>query len=49
MFKKNVEKGFIHGLARVKYNKKWGFLNEKGEVLGNNWYQNAEIFDNVKE
>ncbi|HUH47854.1 MAG TPA: WG repeat-containing protein, partial [Arenibacter sp.] len=49
MFKKNVEKGFINGLARVKRNKEWGFLNKKGEVLGNKWYQNAELFDNIKE
>ncbi|MCM4169045.1 hypothetical protein KCTC52924_00190 [Arenibacter antarcticus] len=49
MFKKNVEKGFIDGLARVKHKKGWGFLNKKGEVLGDKWYQNAELFDDVKE
>jgi hypothetical protein len=43
-----LEKGFINGLARVKYNKEWGFLNGKGEVLGNKWYENAEVFDDVK-
>jgi hypothetical protein len=48
IFQKNLEKGFINGLARVKYNKEWGFLNDKGEVLGNKWYENAEIFDDVK-
>ncbi len=42
--KKNAEKGFINGLARVKTKKGWGFINTKGELLGNKWYKNAENF-----
>jgi hypothetical protein len=38
------EKGFINGLARVKYNKKWGFIKPDGQVLGNRWYENAEPY-----
>jgi len=44
LFKKNVEKGFINGLARVKYKKKWGFINTKGELLNNTWFVNLEDF-----
>lgn len=44
LFKK-YDKGFIDGLARVKYNKKWGFLLPNGDVLGGNWYENAELFE----
>ncbi|WP_335965150.1 WG repeat-containing protein [Galbibacter sp. PAP.153] len=43
-FDKNQQKGFINGLARVKYNKQWGFLKKDGEVLGDKWFQNAELF-----
>ena len=42
--KKNVQKGFINDLARVKYRKKWGFINKNGDPLGNKWYKNAELF-----
>ena len=38
------EKGFINGLSRVKSKQGWGFLNEKGELLGNTWYEEAEPF-----
>ena len=38
------EKGFINGLARVKNEKKWGFLKPDGQVLGNQWFDNAEPF-----
>lgn len=37
-------KGFIGDLARLKSKKGWGFFNEKGELLGNKWYENAEPF-----
>ena len=40
----NNDKGFINGLARLKTKKGWGFFNEKGELLGNKWYENAEPF-----
>jgi len=43
------KKGFINGLARVKSKKGWGFINEKGEVLGGKWYKNAENFVNTQE
>lgn len=41
---KDDEKGFVNGLARVKNQKKWGFLKTDGTVLGNQWYENAEPF-----
>jgi len=44
LFKKNVEKGFIDGLVRVKYKKTWGFINTKGELLNNIWFINLEDF-----
>ncbi|MFH6602731.1 WG repeat-containing protein [Maribacter algicola] len=47
-FQKNAEKGFINGLARVKTKKGWGYINTKGEVLGDKWYKNAELFTDVK-
>lgn len=37
-------KGFIKGFVRVKWNKKWGFLDGEGKLLGNTWYDNAELF-----
>ncbi|WP_293893331.1 WG repeat-containing protein [Flavobacterium sp.] len=40
---KDDQKGFINGLARVKYGSDWGFLKPDGQVLGQ-WYQNAELF-----
>lgn len=40
------EKGFINGLARVKHKGKWGFINTKGQVIGNEWFENAELFGN---
>ena len=43
LFRKN-DKGFIGGLARVKYEKKWGFLKPDGKVLGEKWFENAELF-----
>jgi len=42
-FSKN-DKGFINGLARVKSNKDWGFLKPDGQLLGNQWFENAEPF-----
>ena len=49
MFTGESEFGFRNGLARVKFEKKWGFLNTKGEVLGNKWFENAELFVNTQE
>ncbi len=43
---KKQEKGFIDGLARVKLNGKWGFIDTKGNLLGNKWFDNAELFQN---
>ena len=40
MFNKQ-EKGFINGLAKVNCKKKWGFINTKGSVLADTWFQNA--------
>jgi len=45
--KKNNQKGFINGLARVKTKKGWGFINKNGELLGDKWYKNAEPFVKV--
>ena len=41
---KDDEKGFINGIARVKNEKKWGYLKPDGQVLGNQWFENAELF-----
>lgn len=41
---KGEEKGFIGNLARVKKDKKWGFIKPDGSVLGNIWFENAEFF-----
>lgn len=38
------EKGFNGHLARVKSDDGWGFINENGELLGNTWFKNAELF-----
>ncbi len=43
-----AEKGFVDGLARVKYNKKWGFLKPNGQLLGDKWFENAEPFVKIK-
>ena len=43
MFLHNA-KGFVNGLARVKNEGHWGFIKPDGSVLGNQWYQNAELF-----
>ncbi len=42
--KKNAQKGFNKGLARVKSKKGWAFLKTDGTVLGGKWYKNAENF-----
>ena len=44
VFSKFKEKGFMNGLVRVKSEKKWGFLKQNGQVLGNQWFDNAETF-----
>lgn len=36
--------GFNNGIARVKYRGKWGYLDTSGNLIGNKWFQNAEIF-----
>jgi len=41
---KNTIKGFHKGVARVSAKKKWRFINEKGEILGDKWFTNAELF-----
>jgi len=38
------EKGFKDGVARVKNEKRWGFLKPDGTVLGNQWFDQAEPF-----
>ncbi|PKP15271.1 MAG: hypothetical protein CVU07_10675, partial [Bacteroidetes bacterium HGW-Bacteroidetes-23] len=38
------DKGFVNGLARVKANKKWCFLKPDGSILGNQYFDNAELF-----
>ena len=43
-FLKDDEKGFVNGLARVKNENKWGFIKLDGQVLGNQWFENAEPF-----
>ena len=45
---KRAEKGFVDGLARVKYEKKWGFLKPDGTLLGEKWFENAELFVKVE-
>ncbi|MCO6147301.1 WG repeat-containing protein [Flavobacterium sp. NRK1] len=37
-------RSFSEGLAAVKDQKKWGFLDTKGQLLGNQWFENAELF-----
>jgi len=41
---KDDEKGFVNGLARVKSEKKMGFIKPDGSVLGNQWFESAEPF-----
>ncbi|MCT4638890.1 MAG: WG repeat-containing protein [Bacteroidales bacterium] len=36
------------GLARVKKNKKWGFIDVKGNVLNQMWYDGVEPFVDVR-
>jgi hypothetical protein len=43
------DKGFINGVARVKNEGKWGFLRPDGTVLGNQWYDNAELFSEAPQ
>ena len=43
------DKGFIDGVARVKNEGKWGFLKPDGTVLGNQWFENAELFSKTTE
>ena len=43
MFKED-DKGFVNGLARVKHKGKWGFITKEGKVLGDKWFDNAELF-----
>jgi hypothetical protein len=43
-FFKDDEKGFVDGIARVKNEKKWGFLKTDGTVLGTQWFDQAEPF-----
>ncbi len=40
--------GFSNGLSRVGYKKQWGFINTKGELLADTWFQNAENFVEIK-
>ena len=39
--------GFFFGAVRVKSKGNWGFLNKKGELIGDRWFQNAEPFTKV--
>lgn len=41
---KQDKTGFDGGLVRVKKDKKWGFLKPDGTLLGNQWFDNAELF-----
>jgi hypothetical protein len=38
------EKGFINGLSRVKTRNGWGYLDTEGNLLGDRWYENLELF-----
>lgn len=38
-------KGFYEGLIRVKYNKKWGFLDVNGNLFTGKWYKNVELYN----
>jgi hypothetical protein len=38
------EKGFVNGFARVKSSSGWAFIDTSGNVLGNRWYSNLELF-----
>ena len=39
------DKGFNDGLVRVKYNKKWGYLDVNGDLFTGKWYKNVELFN----
>jgi WG containing repeat len=39
------EKGFYKGLARVKSTDGWGYIDINGNLLGNKWFQNLELFN----
>jgi hypothetical protein len=41
---KSEEKGFIDGLSRVKTREGWGYLDTEGNLLGDQWYENLELF-----
>ncbi|MNY65298.1 hypothetical protein D3C86_2025510 [compost metagenome] len=43
------DKGFIDGVARVKNEGKWGFLNPDGTVVSNQWFENAELFSQTEK
>lgn len=47
VFKDKNTKGFIDKIARVGHKKKWGYIDTKGNLLNNTWYQNAELFVNL--
>jgi len=38
------EKGFIEGMSRVKTREGWGYLDTEGNLLGDQWYENLELF-----
>ncbi len=42
--KYKAAKSFSEGLAAAEENGKWGFIKPDGQVLGNQWYENAENF-----
>lgn len=44
LFGSAEDKGFINGLSRVKLKKEWAFIKPNGEVLGNTWFENLELF-----
>jgi hypothetical protein len=39
------EKGFVNGFARVKSKKGWAFIDTSGNLLGNRWFTNLELFN----
>jgi len=48
MFSKGASKGFVDGMARVGLKKKWGFIDIKGNLLKDTWYNRAEPFVEIK-
>ncbi len=38
---------FTDGVARVKYKKKWGLINEQGELVNDMWFDNLEEFNKI--